>query len=283
MLTKIFYILFAIHVSSCNCSSERKKSGFVAAKADYKIETVGKLPKNLNESSGLARVKGSENTYWTHNDGGNTSELYEINKKGEEISRVNFPTLPNIDWEDLAQDNNGNVFIADIGNNANNRRDLKIYKVNPTKPEAVETIGISYADQREFPPLRKDQNYDCEAVVYHQKKLYLFSKNRSADDKFVKMYVFPAEAGSYSAAPADSIYIKTMVTSADISPDGRTLALLSYGKVFLFDISEGLNFRKPTSCIKIGRGQSEAIAFVNNTDFMFTNEHQRNIYMARLR
>jgi hypothetical protein len=282
MLTKLFYVIFALHVASCNCHSERKKSGFTAAKADYKTETVGKLPKDIAESSGLARIKG-RNTFWTHNDGGNSSELYEINKKGEEISRVSLPTLPNIDWEDLAQDNEGHVFIADIGNNANNRRDLKIYKLNPTKPEAIETIAVSYADQRAFPPLAKDQNYDCEAVVYHQQKLFLFSKNRSADDKFVKMYVFPAVGGSYSAAPTDSVFIKSMVTSADISPDGRTLALLSYGKVFLFDISKGLNFRKPTSCIKIGRGQSEAIVFVNNTDFIFTNEHQRNIYMTRLR
>jgi hypothetical protein len=57
--------------------------------------------------------------------------------------------------------------------------------------------------------------------------------------------------------------------------------LLSYGKVYVFEISEGkIDFSKPKSCIKIGRNQMEALAYINDTDFVMTNE-QRNVYLVK--
>jgi len=97
----------------------------------------------------------------------------------------------------------------------------------------------------------------------------------------VKLYSLPDSAGDYQVYPQDSVYSKSMVTAADISPDGRTLALLTYGKVLFFDVSKGINFKKPTYCLKIGRGQTEAILFVNNDDFIFTNERDRDLYLVK--
>ncbi len=279
-MIKLFYWLFAIKVSLCNCQSERKRSGFVRGKSDYRISKIGKLPKRAVETSGLARVSGKA-TFWTHNDGGNIAELIEIDKKGHLMSILPLPKLINHDWEDLGADNLGNLYIADIGNNNNNRRDLLIYKLNPAQPGSVEEIRFNFADQREFPPAVENRNFDCEALIYKNNNLYLFSKNRSPTNRYVKLYTIPAQAGSYSATPIDSVYIKSMVTGASISPDGHTLALMSYGKVLLFDVSAGVDFSKPLSCIKVGGGQAEAILFVNNTDFIFTNEQKRNIYLVK--
>ncbi len=279
-MIKLFYWLFAIKISLCNCQSERKRSGFVRGKSDYRISKIGKLPQRAIETSGLARVNGKA-TFWTHNDGGNVAELIEIDKKGHLMSILPLPKLINHDWEDLAADGLGNLYIADIGNNNNDRRDLRIYKLNPANPESVQEIRFNFADQHEFPPKVANRNFDCEAVIYKDNNLYLFSKNRSPTNRYVKLYTIPAQAGSYSATPIDSVYIKSMVTGASISPNGHTLALMSYGKVLLFDISAGVNFNKPLSCIKVGGGQAEAILFVNNTDFIFTNEQKRNIYLVK--
>ncbi len=281
-MLKLFYWLFAIKISLCNCQSERKRSGFERGKPSYKISKIGKLPKQAIETSGLAKVEGKA-TFWTHNDGGNAPELIEIDSVGHLVSVLPLPHLTNNDWEDLASDNLGNLYIADIGNNNNDRHNLQIYKLNPAKPTLVETIRFSFADQHSFPPPPNERNFDCEAVVYKNNNLYLFSKNRSTTNRNVKLYVIPAQAGKYSPSPSDSIYVKSMVTGASISPDGRTLALMSYGKVLLFDVSAGVNFKKPISCIKVGGGQAEAILFVNNTDFIFTNEQKRNMYLVRRR
>ena len=63
-----------------------------------------------------------------------------------------------------------------------------------------------------------------------------------------------------------------------ISPDGKTLALLTYGKVLLFDIAQGMNLQHPTQCLKIARAQTEAIVFVNNTDFVISNERKGELW-----
>jgi hypothetical protein len=279
-MLKLFYWLFAIKVSLCNCQSERKRSGFVRGKAAYTVSKIGKLPNRAIETSGLAKVH-NKATFWTHNDGGNAPELIEIDDKGRLMSVLPLPNLTNNDWEDLAADDLGNLYIADIGNNNNDRRNLLIYKLNPTQPTSVETIRFRFTDQHSFPPPLNERNFDCEAVVYKNDNLYLFSKNRSPSNRYVKLYTVPAQAGSYAASPSDSVYIKSMVTGASISPDGNTLALMSYGKVLLFDVSAGVSFSKPLSCIKVGGGQAEAILFVNNTDFIFTTEQKRNLYLVK--
>ncbi|MFN4146545.1 MAG: SdiA-regulated domain-containing protein [Runella sp.] len=277
---KVLWWAFMLQISLCSCQSEKKKEGFVKGKSHYEISQIGQLPDALKETSGLA-LADKNDTFWTHNDSGNPSEIYKIATDGTLLETLPLPQIKNKDWEDLAKDPYGNLYLADVGNNNNRRRDLKIYKFNPQNPQNIETIAISYTDQKDFPPLPDQQNFDCEAVAWHQNQLYLFSKNRSKTNRYVKLYAFPDQAGTYTAAPQDSVYSKAMATAADVSPDGKTLALLTYGKVLLFDISQGMNFNKPTYCIKIGKGQAEALVFINNTDFVFTNESKGEVYLAK--
>lgn len=282
MLQKLMWWAFMAQIATCSCQQEKKNEGFHEGKNLYKIKRIGKLPSKIQETSGLA-LGSKKGTLWTQNDSGNPAELFEIESSGKIIHQLKLPKLNNTDWEDLAQDDKGHIFIADIGNNGNQRKDLTIYKVQINSPEIFEKILFSYANQTAFPPPPDQQNFDCEAVVWHQNKLYLFSKNRSKTNRFVKLYTLPDSAGSYVATPQDSVYSKAMVTAADVSPDGKTLALLTYGKILLFDVSNGLNFSKPTYCIKVNLGQSEALVFVNNTDFVVTNEKKGEIWSVKKR
>lgn len=277
MFQKLFWLAFTLRVAMCDCHHERRKEGFKRANSRYKVTQVGQLPPQIHETSGLVLGE-KEGTFWTHNDGGNPAEIYEIDPKGALLRTLPLSPLVNKDWEDIAKDDRGNLYLADVGNNANNRRDLVIYKFHPLTPEHVESIRVRYADQRAYPPAADSLNFDCEAVVWHQNKLYLFSKNRSKTDRMVKMYAVPDAAGSYEASPQDSVYSHAMVTGADVSPDGKTLALLTYGKVLLFDITQGMNLERPTHCLKIARAQTEAIVFVNNTDFVISNERKGELW-----
>lgn len=268
---KLIYVWFALKVALCSCHSDKKKNGFDKARLAYKVSKIGTLPSSANESSGLARHQNNQ-SLWTHNDSGGKAELYEIDFSGKLLSTLKVPQATNVDWEDLAQSPDGTLFIGDMGNNSNQRRDLTIYALSP-ETNTTEVITFRYADQQAFPPSEESRNFDSEAFFYYNNTLYLFSKNRSKTNRFVKLYSLPAQPGDYAIPPRDSIYIKSQVTAADVNPSGTTFALLTYGKILFFGIENGkIDFSHPKECVKIGKLQEEALVFVNDTDLVMTNE-----------
>lgn len=265
---KLYILAFAFKTITCSCTQEFK-SDFEPTK--HKIKKVGEMPVQVDESSGLA-VAG-ENELWTHNDSGGEPKLYKVNLNGELLDSVTVPGAKNIDWEEITRDKSGNIYIGDMGNNAQRRQDLTIYKYNSVKTEKIE---ISYADQTAFPPLLPE--YDCEAFFWHKDSLYLFSKSHTKKKFVTRLYVSPATAGKYTLKPMDSFIINSPVTAADISPDGTEFALLTYGKILIFGITDGkINFSHPKTCFKTRRKQTESLTYTDNKVLIFGNE-QGKIY-----
>jgi hypothetical protein len=277
--SKLLWWLFNLKVASCNCHSEIKKSGFERGGHFYKVSKPIQMPKEINEGSGLIRTS-KDSTFWTHNDGGGKTELYEIDKQGHLLSTLPLPKAKNRDWEEITRDDKGNIYVGDFGNNDNTKRELIIYKFPENNPDKMEKISFHYANQERFPPDKKDRNFDCEAFLARGHSLYLFSKNRG--DKSVKLYVLPTQAGEYALLPKDNIFIKTMVTGAALSPDKKQFALLTYGKVFLFSVdNQEVNFRNPIKCFKFAHKQTEAIVFVDSNNLIITNE-QGELFRVRI-
>ncbi len=241
----------------------------------YKIKIIGKLDKKIDESSGITRA--TDSTFWTHNDGPD-NHLYEINRKGILKSEVEISKAKFVDFEEICSDQQGNHYLGDFGNNNNKRKNLRIYKVNSNFSK-IDTIHFSYPDQYEFPPKKAFKNFDCEAFIYFNGHLYLFSKNRG--NKKVKLYQLPTKAGRYKAKLLDSIYLTGMITSASINPSQTKLALLSYNSVYLFAIDNQVSLKSHYKVIKLPQvGQVEGILFINDKDFLITNE-ARKIFLAK--
>lgn len=274
---KVFIILMAVKNLIAPSIGEKERTGFYMAKKGYKIEKAGELPESIKESSGL-EIKDSGNTFWTHGDGGCPSDLFEITERGKIISVLSVP-IPNKDWEDMTKDEDGNIYIGDFGNNLNKRKELTIYKFN-SEGKYIGAISFTYPDQQEFPPPDKEMNYDCEAIFSFKDSLYLFSKNRG--HKNVRMYSLPVQPGKYVASVSDQFYLNSMITAADISPDRKTVALLSYGKIYFFRAQQenGKLKLKAHFSKKANKGQTEALVFINNTDLLISNE-QGKLYKIR--
>ncbi len=184
------------------------------------------LPDVLREVSGLYRR--SADSLWWHNDSGDQPRLVLTNAKGNLLEEIRLP-VKNIDWEDITADHQGNIYIGDFGNNANARRNLRIYIYQPAWG-SLDSILFQYPDQQAFPPHPEQSNFDMEGFLWHRDSLHLFSKNRLLrGNYFTKHYKLPAQPGTYIATLTDSICLKKrVVTAAAISPDGKTVALLSY-------------------------------------------------------
>ena len=200
---------------------------FFALAQNNKIARRTALPEVLKEVSGMVRTPSGD--LWLLNDSKNPPEIFRFDPVTQQLLETRRLPIPNRDWEDLATDDSGNLYIGDIGNNKNKRRDLRIYRYNPAT-QSLDSILYRYPDQTAFAPVaEQDWNFNCEAMVFFQDSLHLFSKNSFKGNFYTKHYVLPTKPGNYVAELRDSICLKDrVVTGAALSRDGKTLALTGY-------------------------------------------------------
>jgi hypothetical protein len=249
------------------CHEEIKYTGF-QRDHEHKIERVFQMDRCVKESSGLVYSQG---LFWTLGDSGTKPELYGLDSSGKCVTVLTHPSLVNYDWEELVVDQERKrFFIADVGNNSNKRRELKVYALDSTKQ--LTTIPVAYALQESFPPTEKLKNYDCEAVVFVKDSLFLFSKNRGIP--LVHWYAFSVEGPQQKLFPGREIFLKGMITAAAYDELSGQLVLLSYGKLYWFKVQDGNVMRaKPWLIKKIPfYGQTEALCFDDKGTLYFSNE-----------
>lgn len=259
------------------------------------LTLVADLPKSLNEVSGVESLKNS-NHIWIINDGGNKAKLYRISKKGKIKKDVLIETK-NRDWEDLTFDDKGNLYIGDFGNNENKRKNLRILKLKKKhlkrKTTKVEKIEFRFENQKNFPPKKKNMYFDCEAFFYFNNHLYLFTKSR-VHKKYGKtfLYKIPAKEGKHKAKLIGEFEnctdMKCWITSADISDDGKKVALLSQKNILIFTDFTSDNFLsgKLKTIALEHQTQKEGICFKDNNTVLITDEKARgeggNLYELKI-
>jgi hypothetical protein len=264
------------------------------------VDVVADMPAKLKESSGL-EITGT-NQFWSHNDSGGKNQIYCFDGNGKITKTVTISNVSNHDWEDLAQDKNGNFYIADIGNNLNSRKFSKIFIIpNPATLKSDQTkakiIQFKYADQKAYPPPSNQLHFDAEALIAHNNNLYIFTKNRTSPyDGYVKLYRVPAIEGTHTAQLVDSLFLgkggsmyKWWITAADISPDGKKVVLLGSDKLWVLSGFKGDNFLsgKSKQYELSNFSQKEGIAFADNNTVYFCDEVTYlimggNFYKAKL-
>lgn len=279
---------------------------FFLSCTDYgQLEVKARLPKILEEVSGI-QYDEKRDAFWMLNDSGHKPSVYLVNELGVILRELKIDAN-NTDWEDLTMDTEGNLYIGDFGNNANDRKDLHILKIKKEDLEsnrkvAVEKIYFSFPEQKKFPPKKKKRYYDVEAFFEWNGSFYIFTKSRVKnkigktflyklhniqDYKPAKIYgVFNAQLiADFTACPEKNCWI----TSADISYDGEKVVLLNHKSAWVFT-----NFRDDdffSGTIKeypFGHeSQKESIAFKNDSTLYMADEASnyggRNLYRILLK
>ena len=272
----------------------------------------------LAEVSGMARSRSYSGTYWVTNDSGDTARIFAIDADGKTIlptySRFSyygeesekgkkqwegFRVLNgrNVDWEAMTIDANY-LYVADTGNNFNDRRDLGIYALSEIDPTAstqsavIKFMPVAYPEQVDFPDM-DNLHFDAEALFSADDKLYLVTKHRKR--RVFNTYEKGANLYRLDTQYTDRDNLLTLVdsnpdilaaTGAELSPDGSTLAVISYTDLWLFDrpaagdlwLSSG--FRRYPLDTDVAR-QIETVAWADDATLLLTNE-QRDLFRVTL-
>lgn len=211
----------------------------------------------LDEISGLAASHVHANVLWVHNDSGNPSRLYAINTRGRLLARFDVAGARNIDWEDIASFTLGGrhyLLLADTGDNGGHRRDFVLHVFEEPAVLADGTLTPAWSIPARWP----DGSRDCEAVAVDPVlgQVLLISKKRTPPELFSLPLADPhgrvqeaRRIGRLAGVPQVGPQLRqedpkmaalfSQVTAADISPDRRTLAVLTYGSVLFYRREEG--------------------------------------------
>ena len=249
------------------------------------------LPKELHEISGLAVY--NDSVLFAHNDGGDDPRIYVLSLKGELLHTCLISNVKNNDWEDIELDEFGNLFIADFGNNNNNRKNLQILKVNASNilkndTIAPEIISINYPNQKKHPPLKKNKSFDAESLLYNDQNLFIFSKcNTNPYNGKSYIYIIPICEGCLNKVTLfDSIVPGKRGWIVDSFTAGTyfngTYYLSTYNRLIGYHLIES-SFKQEFKKVYPKFNQKEAIAFASNGDLYVANEKHKILGSAKLK
>ena len=261
------------------------------------LKHLAQFPNSLKEVSGIAY---KNNLIYSIEDRGNENHVTVLDFSGKIQKTITLNNTQNNDWEDLTFDTNGNLYIGDFGNNANDRKDLAIYKINQSDlnnetAEVAYTVSFEYPEQKDFPPKKKDLMFDVEGFFEYQNFFYLFTKNRSKGfDGSSYVYKIPNTAGHHKSVLIKTIntcsdYENCAITSAAISPDQTKFVLLSHSKIWLFENFSPDNIAggKMSEIDLDHFSQKEAVTFKNNETLLIADERVKktggNLYELNLK
>ena len=272
------------------------------------LELVGRLAHEaLGEVSGIVKSARGD-FYWVHNDSGDSPRLFAIDGEGTPLKPPWMPidladwpghaidNATHFDWEDIAL-SDGVLYVADVGNNGNARRDLGVYVVNEPDPlaiprmRALSYLPVRYPDQEDHPG--DVWHFDCEAEFVADGVLHFLTKHRQSGQigegapgtKLYRLDTHHTDAENVLTLVGRRDDV-SQVTAADMSPDGNRLAVATYTTLWLFDRPaydddwlSGKTWRLDldTSQAK----QLEALAWEDASSLLLTNE-QRDLFRARI-
>ena len=234
---------------------------------------VGLLRSSLiRESSGLASCLADRRFLWTHNDSGDKPRLFLITQQGRLQHRYSIGGARAVDWEDLCSfryRNSRYLLIGDVGDNRKQRPFVSLYLLREPNPpltasDRATTLPLTKTIRLKYPNGARD----CEAIAVDAATgtAYLVEKRLFGPVHVYAVPLFrPVTAKPHVAQIVTQVSL-SLVTAMDISPDGQTAILLTYGDALTFPRGQQQSWkdvfsRRGRQVRMPARRQGEAICF----------------------
>jgi hypothetical protein len=190
------------------------------------------LPREARESSGIGYSLRFPGLLWTHNDSGGEPVLLGVDRDGLLRGTLRVDGVRNVDWEDIEVvpcDDTSCIWIADVGDNGERRRDLTLLRVPEAPPDGGTPVRADL-----FPVVLPEGPRDIEALyVLPGQRPFLVTKGRRHP---VTLYRYPPPLRPGVPVLLEAVQVLTpevpslrgRVTGASASRDGRTVVIRSY-------------------------------------------------------
>ena len=214
------------------------------------------LDAHLDEISGLAASRTHDGVLWMLDDGGNPARLFAVSTRGGVQATFDVAGVAKTDWEDIAAfefDGHHYLLVADTGDNGGLRRSLQLHVIEEPASLGDDARRVALEPAWSIAFRWTDGARDCEAVAVDAERgeILLVSKKRTPPELFSlplrprgdglqvarKLGVLagvPVPNAEALRANERMARIRHQVTAADISPDGRRLAVMTYNEVLLY-------------------------------------------------
>ena len=215
----------------------RKGDGGKNDKPKFKLGRIDH--KAITESSGLAASRKHPGVFWTHNDSGNGAFIFAITREGKLLAEYPVAAARNTDWEAIATDDEGHLFVADIGNNDLKRDRALVYRLDEPDPAAAGpkgkgmTLRVNQVWRLKYP----DRAFDAEGFFVFNGRGYVISKLLTG--KNAGLYRFDLAGAGADAVALEHVCdlpIRSPVSDAAISDDGKRLAVMTVTGPNLFQV-----------------------------------------------
>jgi hypothetical protein len=210
------------------------------------LEPLGRFDAQaIPEASGIVKSRRFPGIFWVHNDSGNPPLLFAIRSDGRIVRRFRV-AVPNIDWEDITIDDQGHLYLGDIGNNGGFlpvRVLYRIYEPDPSSPTdrpLTPSAAVFYAVPR-------SNRFDAEGLVYDRGTAIEVAKY--FDGREAELFAVPMEPPAPLARPAQVRPIGRLpgftepATGAALSEDRTLLAVCSESVTRLYRRGESPPWR----------------------------------------
>lgn len=250
--------MICVVVSSCVSSSGDENPSLVSVedKAYEEPKLAGKITaREVRESSGLAASQCQQDVLWTHNDSGDGAFIYAIDTSAKLLGVWRVTGAANTDWEGIAvrRESDGvcRIYIGEIGNNRLARENGAVYRI--TEPDTSTGQGSTKRDPRQTDKAEKfaftypDSRQNAEALMVHPQtgEIYVISKVMlgaagvyKLNPDFSNTHTQKAERVGELSLPAVP---NGLVTSGDISPDGKRVIVSDYFAGYELTLPDGAN------------------------------------------
>ena len=209
------------------------------------VRTTGHVATADSEISGVAASRRHPGVWWVHDDSGGKPDVTAIGEAGQDLGTFTLPGAEAFDWEDIAAFD-GRLYLADIGDNGHQRKDPRVFRVaEPTaRPTgAGGTLGPVEVLHLAYP----GGPADAEALLVDPRSgdLYVLTKDvgssrvlRAPAASLVAGARVPMEeVGRFDVPDPRSLAFGlpgSLVTGADVSPDGSTVLVRTYRSILAF-------------------------------------------------